>query len=537
MKFRSFIQEHSVLVAIFFTVALIGASSLFTFYGRYESKRFYTTKEQVETVSKRVDSIYLYMNDMDKSVRGYLVKPADHFLTTHNSAHTGLQRNFEKLRALLEKHQFANADGITEVEKSMNGYYNTLNEILAFKKQGNDASMFNLYGRDQGTEVWNNCRDYTNQVLAFEHSKYEEAKNRYNFYLDIAAILQIVLLLIGIPTLLYAIHQIRNQAAERRNLFNKLAESHRMYLFDNQVHHRKEKDSSLIGHLINDLKTAAGFVKRISQGDYSVTWEGINDSNREANKNNLTGALIQMREKMKAVKQKDQQRLWTTEGTSKIAEITRKHQKDPQTLADELLSYLVKYVDANQGGLFFLQEDKDIVPLLELVGCYAYDKKKHTDKVVKIGQGLVGQTYLEKKTLHLTKIPDQYVAITSGLGESTPNALLIVPLISNEEVLGVLELATFTSFQPYQIAFLEDVGEIIASVVANVRTNIKTKQLLDQSKENTEELQASEEEMRQNMEELQATQEEMQRKTQEYEAVIERQQAKIQELEGEGHTV
>ena len=153
------------------------------------------------------------------------------------------------------------------------------------------------------------------------------------------------------------------------------------------------------------------------------------------------------------------------------------------------------------------------------------------EKTVKIGQGLVGQTYLEKKTTLLTNIPDQYVIITSGLGEATPANLLLIPLIFNEQVMGVLELASFTTWPPYQVDFLESVGEIIASSIATLDVSSKTKQLLEQSQQSTEELRAQEEEMRQNMEELQATQEEMQRKTEEYETIIEQKQARIEELE------
>ena len=214
-----------------------------------------------------------------------------------------------------------------------------------------------------------------------------------------------------------------------------------------------------------------------------------------------------------------------------MAEITRKHQEDAQQLADQLLSYLVTYTHANQGSLFFRQEEVTGESCLVLTACYAYDKKKHAEKIIRIGQGLVGQTYLERKTLHLTRVPDQYVNITSGLGEATPSTLLLVPLIFNEQVMGILEIAAFESFAPYQIAFLESVGEVIASAVATVRMNTQTKLLLEQSQEGTEALRAQEEEMRQNMEELQATQEEMERKAQEYEAVIEEQQEMIQKLE------
>ncbi len=289
----------------------------------------------------------------------------------------------------------------------------------------------------------------------------------------------------------------------------------------------KSNEKSIINRLIQSLEQAAAFIKQIAQGNYAVQWEGLDEANQEDNQNNLAGALIRMREQMKIVKQENQQRLWTTEGLSKVAEITRTHQQEVQELADRLLSYLVNYTEANQGSLFFLQEDVLGEVSLSLSACFAYDKKKHAEKTVKPGQGLVGQTFLEKKTLHLKRVPSDYVQITSGLGEATPTALLVVPLTFNEQVLGILEIASFNQFAAHQIKFLETVGEVIASAVATVRMNAQTKQLLTQSQEGTESLRAQEEEMRQNMEELQATQEEMQRKAQEYEAVIQEQEETI----------
>ena len=531
MKAHQFIRRNSIFYAIGLTILLIGASSLITFYGRYQSAQFNEVKEEVEKVNRMTDQIFLFMNDMDKGVRGYLVVPDDQFLIPYRAAGEGFQANSDTLRMFLEAQKFPEMKGLVKAERAMSGYYDLLGEMIALHRQGNTEQALNVYRKDLGYEVWQINNDFAVQARAFEQARYEEAKARYENFLSAASGMQALLLLIGIPTLLFVIHQIRKAEKQRRQLFRDLSESRRTYLFNDEAQHDGRYEKNLIDHLITDLGKAAGFVQKIAQGDYSVIWEGMNEDNQAANQENLAGALIQMREQMKEVKREDQQRLWTTEGVSKVAEITRKHQEDQQLLADNLLSYLVTYTGANQGGLFFLQEDSFGDQSLTLAACYAYDKKKHAEKIVKIGQGLVGQTYLEKKTRYLTKVPDQYVTITSGLGEATPNTVLLVPLTFNEQVMGILEIAAFKPFESYQIAFLENVGEIIASAVATVHMNTQTKQLLEQSQEGTESLRAQEEEMRQNMEELQATQEEMQRKAQEYEAVIEEQQAKLQQLQ------
>jgi transcriptional regulator with GAF, ATPase, and Fis domain len=135
---------------------------------------------------------------------------------------------------------------------------------------------------------------------------------------------------------------------------------------------------------------------------------------------------------------------------------------------------------------------------------------------VEIGQGLLGQAYLEKRSIYLKEIPKNYISITSGLGMANPTTLLIVPLKVNEDILGVIELASFHEFSDFEIRFIETIGENIASTLQGIKTNTITKELLAASQQQTEEMRAQEEEMRQNMEELSATQEEMSRKEGEY---------------------
>ncbi len=216
-------------------------------------------------------------------------------------------------------------------------------------------------------------------------------------------------------------------------------------------------------------------------------------------------------------KEEDKVRQWRAEGIAKFNELIRRDNQQPQKLYDELIAEMVRQVEANQGG-FFILNDSDDEPFLEMAACYAYEKSKYVDKKIYVSEGLMGQAFQDKEPIMLTEVPPQYVHITSGLGKALPRCILIVPLKYNEQVCGMIELASFDVFQPYHIEFVGRVGEIIASAILTAQSNEKTQLLLRETQQQAEQMRAQEEEMRQNVEELNATQEEMQRRQAEIES-------------------
>src|SRR5690606_29301825 len=154
---------------------------------------------------------------------------------------------------------------------------------------------------------------------------------------------------------------------------------------------------------------------------------------------------------------------------------------DLRELAEDIIRSLVKYLSANQGGLYLINDDDANDIHVELLACYAYERKKHISQRIEIGHGLVGQIILEKERMYLTEIPENYLNITSGLGQSTPRHLLIVPLKLEEKVFGAIEIASFHPIKAHEIEFTEQLGESIASTIANVKNNHRTKKLLEET--------------------------------------------------------
>ncbi|MEJ2003825.1 MAG: GAF domain-containing protein, partial [Cyclobacteriaceae bacterium] len=260
-----------------------------------------------------------------------------------------------------------------------------------------------------------------------------------------------------------------------------------------------------------NLRKAAEFIRDITRGNLEADWEGMAPKLKELNEETLAGELITMRDQMIRVRVDESNRMWVSDGVSKFSEIIRKNQDDLQQMSDTLLAGIVKYLGANQGGLFFLQEESN-EQYLELISCFAYDKKKFIQRKISAEDGLLGQTYLEGEIILLSDIPQDYVSITSGLGDATPGNLILIPLKFNEQVVGVMEIASFKRFSEIQIELMEKISEIVASAIVNSQNASKMKTLLETAHQNAEEMRAQEEEMRQNMEELQATQEELARK-------------------------
>ena len=280
-----------------------------------------------------------------------------------------------------------------------------------------------------------------------------------------------------------------------------------------------------LNNIISQLNEANVFIKAIGEGQLDAK---LKTDNKNAG---LSQALLNMQAKLRAINEDEQKRKWANEGITKFVEIIRSGESNVSALGDSIIKALVTYTGSAQGGLYVWNDDHADDQYLELVSAYAFNRKKFEERKIKAGEGLLGQAYLEQLTTHLTEIPPDYFRVVSGLGEMDPYAILIVPLISDGKIYGLVELASLKPYQEHEIAFVEKLGETLASTLSSVKTNEKNRKLLQDFQEQTESMRSQEEEMRQNMEELTATQEEMSRKEQDYVRQIQELQEQIAALQ------
>ncbi|WP_333820060.1 GAF domain-containing protein [Ohtaekwangia sp.] len=273
--------------------------------------------------------------------------------------------------------------------------------------------------------------------------------------------------------------------------------------------------AAAMDNLVSGLKSTSLFAENIGNGNYQMEFKPLSEHDV------LGNALINMRNNLAKVSEDDKRRNWATEGLAKFAEILRTNNSDLIKLSDEIIGNLVKYLKANQGALYIADDAAaDEEATMSMKACYAWDKKKFLNHKIYKGEGLAGQAWQEGDTVYLTEVPQNYVRIVSGLGDANPTSVLIVPLKINDQIFGVVEIASFNVLQEFEIEFVQKIAESIASSIASVKINARTQRLLEESQEMTEQMRAQEEEMRQNMEELQATQEEMQRSQAETESTL-----------------
>jgi len=325
-------------------------------------------------------------------------------------------------------------------------------------------------------------------------------------------IMSIVFFIIGIGILVlgaglavsfYFSKELTNAIVSIKEKLKGLAEGQQVDRVSNKRKDEVGDMTQSLNLLVDGLKTYTSFAKEIGKGNLDQSFQPLSDQDV------LGTELLVMRDNLKIAENEKSLRDWANEGMAKMGEVLRRNNNNTKSLAEEILKELIKYLKVNQGALFIVTDSSK--EELELLATYAYEKRKFINKKIGFGDGLAGQCVLERQTIHLREVPEDYVRITSGLGQALPRTLIIVPLLHNEKAFGVLEMAAFKTFEPYQIAFIEKVAESIASTISTVQVNEHTKTLLEQSQQMSEELKSQEEEVRQNMEELSATQEQMAR--------------------------
>ncbi len=512
-KFFSLLKGNVIYVSIFLMVALIILTTIVAFRNQSVMKETNRRITEADIVLRNVEDLWGGINLMDLGIRGFALTKKEGLLGPFNQAERVNPNYIDTLRTFMKKQQLP-TEKLEQYVVLNNNYVALCREMIGLINQDSLKAFTRLLEEDRGLALWLAYSGFSSELVTHENQIKEEAEKSYQAAVNGNTILQILLFLVGAPSLYLLFYKIRKQASSTRSLLLNLEDNNRKYVFDPGTEviedHEKIMNSS-----IENLKKASSFIGKITKGEYDAIWPDMDEKNVRLNQNNLSGTLIHMRDQMKLIKEEDENRIWVTGGLTKFTEIIRQYQEDVKGLCEQAIRFIAKYMDAQQGSVFLLQEEGDD-NFLELMACFAFDKKKFIEKRIGLGEGLIGQAFLESSPVVLNEVPPGYTHITSGLGQATPDHILIVPMRYNEKTEGVVEIAGFAEWKDHQRNFIDKATEYMAAALSSVRSTQKMKVVLEQMQFQTEQLHAQEEEMRQNMEELAATNEEMKRKEAEY---------------------
>ncbi len=251
-----------------------------------------------------------------------------------------------------------------------------------------------------------------------------------------------------------------------------------IYLIQNQLYemaqgkivekldiHRKDEIGQMkksLDALIDGLYRYSVFAKEIGRANFEAEFEKL------SNEDVLGNALISMRDSLAEARQQEAKRLaaerkkqWVNEGMNRIGDIIT-ISTEITALAENVITKLVEYLNITMGSVYILDFDENSTPFLNLTATVAYNRKKYLKKRIEIDEGLVGACFMEKLPSNITDVPDNYIEIRTGLGTANPKNIYLTPLVFENKVYGVIELASFSIFDQYSIELIEEVAKLMA---------------------------------------------------------------------------
>src|SRR5438105_2038675 len=288
--------------------------------------------------------------------------------------------------------------------------------------------------------------------------------------------------------------------------------------------------NAMANSLTMQVRNIADVATSVTKGD--LTRQITVDAQGELDelKTNINQMIANLRE----TTEKNQEQDWLKTNLARFSRLMQ-GQKDLDSVARLVMSELTPLVQARTGAFYIVEHDEG-APVLRLVASYAFKQRKHLSSTWHLGEGIVGQSALEKKPILLTNVPDDYIQITSGLGEAAPRNIITLPILFEGDVKAVVELASFLPFSQIHQTFLDQLQESIGVVLNMIQANMRTEELLQQSQKLTTELQSQSEELKRQQEELKRSNSELEaqaRTLRQSEELLKEQQEELQQVNEE----
>ncbi|MBT2440336.1 HAMP domain-containing protein [Streptomyces sp. ISL-36] len=267
-----------------------------------------------------------------------------------------------------------------------------------------------------------------------------------------------------------------------------------------------ENVNELAGNLTRQVRAIAEVASAVAEGDLtrSITVEASGEvAELKDNINSMVGSL---RETTRANQEQD----WLKSSLARISELMQGH-RDLAVVAELVMDELTPLVSAQYGAFYLAEEDAEGLEL-KLVGSYGRPADSPGRDRFRLGESLVGQAARSRRVIAAENVPGDYVYISSGLGRTARGSLIVLPIVVEDQVLGIIELVSFTPFTSVHRDFLEQLMETVGVNVSTIVANARTDELLGESQRLADELRARSEELQVQQDELQRSNAELEEK-------------------------
>ncbi|MGF2040141.1 MAG: response regulator [Nostoc sp. CmiVER01] len=429
---------------------------------------YQSTNELIETSAKeshtyqvlsQLEDLNLQLTNAETGQRGYIITGERRYLEPYNAAIEVLNQKVKELQRLTADNP-NQQNRLDTLQPLLTERMAVMKDVIELRQsQGLEASQKAIL-TDQGKQLMDNIQKLIQAMKNEENALLKQRSEKAK----VAARQTIVSIVYSIP------------------LFSLIL--------------------ALIGFILTrnisaPLKQISDLAEKMADGDLLVS---LPDSDRQDEIGVLTRTFNQMIVNLRNTNQKNDEQNWLKSNLAEFTQMLQGH-RNLETASRLILSNLAPLVGASQ-GVFYFMDSIDKEPVLKLLSSYAYKERKNLANQFRLGEGLVGQCALEKQRILLTEVPNDYIRISSGLGEASPLNIIVLPILFERQVSAVIELASFGSFSDLHLTFLEQLTEILGVFLNNIASQLQTQRLLEESVALTEELQNQQEELQQSNQRL-----------------------------------
>jgi HAMP domain-containing protein/CheY-like chemotaxis protein/signal transduction histidine kinase len=250
-----------------------------------------------------------------------------------------------------------------------------------------------------------------------------------------------------------------------------------------------ENVNQLAANLTNQMRAIGEVATAVTRGDLSRSIQVEARGEVSYLKDNIN----EMIRNLKETTQKNAQQDWLKTNLARFTRLLQ-GQRDLQAVTKLILSELAPLVSAHH-GVFYMMDSQDMDARLRMIASYGYRSSRKLPTSFLPGEGLVGQCAVEKTRIWLTDVPRDYIAVSSGLGSAPPNNIVVLPILFEQQVKAVIEIASLDRFTETHLSFLDQLMESIGVVLNTIEANSRTESLLTQSQSLAQELQQTNQEL------------------------------------------